>query len=90
MDYAKRVFRYSWHSGNDEPHILEYRILNRINLFHLQNELAKLKSAVWNDFSAKEDDLARLRTTLHDYGKSSHASHESRHVSRVKPSLWKV
>ncbi|KAJ3950874.1 hypothetical protein N0V92_012733 [Colletotrichum tropicale] len=67
MDYAERVFRYSWHSGNDEPHILEYRILNRINLFHLQNELAKLKSAVWSDFSAKEDDLARLRTTLHDY-----------------------
>ncbi|KAH0438899.1 hypothetical protein CcaCcLH18_03045 [Colletotrichum camelliae] len=67
MDYAERIFHYAWQSGNDEPHILEYRMLNRINLFHLQNELAKLKAAVWTDCSAEEGDLAKLRTTLHDY-----------------------
>jgi hypothetical protein len=67
MDYSQRLFHYAYASQTDELHIVENRLLQRLNIFHLQNKLAKLKGAVWGDMSASDDDLDNLKSTLHDY-----------------------
>ncbi len=69
MNYSQRLFHYAYASQIDTVHVLENRMLHRLNIFHLQNELARLKGAVWEDMSASDDDLIKLKTTLHDHGK---------------------
>ncbi|KAF4842317.1 hypothetical protein CGCSCA4_v008797 [Colletotrichum siamense] len=67
MGYAERMFHYSWQSGAEDLPILEYRTLSKMNIFHLQNELAKLKASVWTGMSVSQDNLAKLRVTMHAY-----------------------
>lgn len=68
MDYEERLFHYTYSTRHDEPHFLEYRLLQRMNIFHLQNKLALLKGSTWKDQKAVESDMDELRTTLHHYG----------------------
>ena len=43
MNYGERLFHYTYATRHDDVHFLEYRTLHRYNIFHLQNQLAKLK-----------------------------------------------
>jgi hypothetical protein len=69
MGYDQRLFHHTFATQNDDVHFLEYRILHRLNIFHIQNRLAKLKGSCWKDKKASEADLSELKTTLHDYSK---------------------
>ena len=70
MEYTERLFHYAYASQVDDVHFMEYRLLQRVNIFHIQNELAKLKAAYWTNLNAGNDTLDELKVTLHDYGKS--------------------
>jgi hypothetical protein len=70
MDYAQRMFHYTYSSA-DEILFMEFRLLQRLNLVELQNELARIKAAVWSEMSASEGDLKKLRITMHEYGKNA-------------------
>lgn len=70
MTYSERLFHYSCSVEGLEPHFLAFRGLQRINLVHLQNKLAKHKGNVWKEKAAPEDTLEDLEVILHKYGKS--------------------
>ena len=68
MDYENRLFHYAYATRHD-LHFLEYRLLERMNIFHLQNKLARLKGSVWKEQKASDSEMDELKTTLHEYGK---------------------
>ena len=69
-DYTKRLFRHTRDSGNVDAHFLEFRLLQRLSLMQLQNELAREKGRIVENMDASEEDLKGLRKTLHEYGQS--------------------
>jgi hypothetical protein len=71
MSYEQRLFHYTYSTADEKLLFMGFRLLQRLNLVHLQNELAQLKSAVWKDMSADRKDLKKLRVTMHEYGKQS-------------------
>ena len=70
MDYAQRMFHYTYSSA-DEILFMECRLLQWLNLVEIQNELARIKAAVWSEISASEGDLEKLRITMHEYAKNA-------------------
>jgi hypothetical protein len=70
MIYSQRVFHYSYAACATEPHFLAFRGLQRINIVHLQNKLARHKGAAWKDMAASDELLQDLETTLHKYSMS--------------------
>ena len=69
MEYSERLFHYVHASQVHDVDFMEYRLLQRINIFRLQNELAKVKAACWTKLDADDGKLDQLKTTLHDYDK---------------------
>ena len=67
MKYGQRLFHYTYATGHDNVHYLQYRMLHRVNIFHLQNRLARLKATCWTNRDVSDTDLLDLKTTLHDY-----------------------
>ena len=68
MTYSQRLFHHTYASQTEDAHFLEFRLLQRLNLVQLQNELARHKGAIWKNMEASEDDMRCLRVTLSDYG----------------------
>ena len=69
MSYGERLFHYTYATGHDDVHFLEYRMLHRLNIFNLQNRLAKFKGSCWTQHDIPETDLLDLKGMLHDYSK---------------------
>lgn len=69
MGYEERLFHYTMASRDDELHFLEFRGLQRLNIFRLQNKLAHLKGKCWQDSRVSEADGKDLEETLHAYGR---------------------
>ncbi len=69
MTYGERLFHYTYATRKDEVHFLNYRMLHRLNIFHLQNRLARLKGSVWTKLDVSDTDLLDLQSTLYDYSK---------------------
>ena len=69
MNYGERLFHYTYASRDDDVHFLEYRTLHRYNIFHLQNQLAKLKGSCRSKRDVTDETLGDLKTKLHDYSK---------------------
>lgn len=69
MNYGERLFHYTYATRHDDVHFLEYRTLHRLNIFHLQNQLAKLKGSCWTEHDVPNATLEELKNTLHDYSK---------------------
>ena len=69
MNYGQRLFHYTYATHHDDVHFLEYRTLHRLNIFHLQNQLAELKGSYWTERDAPRATLGELKTKLHDYSK---------------------
>ena len=55
-------------SEASDIHGIQFKGLQRLNVFFLQNELAKLKAACSSNMQASESDMLKLKTVLHDYG----------------------
>ena len=71
MTYSQRLFHHTYASQNEDAHFIEFRLLQRLNLVQLQNELAQIKGEIWNNMEASEEKMKTLRVTLREYGKSS-------------------
>jgi len=69
MDYDERLLHYTYATQQHELHFMEFRILQRLNIFRLQNRLARLKGNVHANLRAYESDADKLEATLHSYGK---------------------
>ena len=69
MSAAERLFHYTFATGNNDVHFLEYRMLHRLNIFGLQNRLAELKGSFRTKHEVSNTDLLELKNTLHDYSK---------------------
>ena len=67
MDYGERLFHYTYATRHDDVHIVGYRTLHRYNIFHLQNQLAKLKGLCWTKREVSNETLVDLKNTLHEY-----------------------
>lgn len=76
LSYEARLFDHSWDSraySTGLP-LLKYDTLLRMNIVHIQNELAKLKGTIITPDKTKPEELGRLRGLLHDYGKITNSS----------------
>ena len=69
MNYGERLFHYTYATRHDDVHFLAYRTLHRYNIFHLQNQLAKLKGSCWTKRDVTDATLGDLKNTLHEYSK---------------------
>jgi hypothetical protein len=49
IEYSEQLFHYAYASQIDDVNFIEYRLLQQANIFRIQNELAKLKAACWNE-----------------------------------------
>jgi len=63
--YAQRIYKHALNVR--EPHLLEFRHLQRINLSELQNQLASQKAEFAKSMSVSTSELLQLRETLHSY-----------------------
>ena len=70
MTYSQRLFHHTYASQNEGAHFMEFRLLQRINLVQLQNELSQMKGRVWTKLDISETDLKELRVKLREYGES--------------------
>ena len=69
MDYPQRLFHYTYASSDENLLFMEFKLLQRLNITEIQNDLAKCKASVWKGMSASRQDMINLRTTLGDYSK---------------------
>ena len=69
MKYGQRLCHYTYATRHDDVHFLAYHDLHRLNILHLQNELAKLKGSCWAEENVPEAKLGDLKDKLHDYSK---------------------
>ncbi|ERF74210.1 hypothetical protein EPUS_03400 [Endocarpon pusillum Z07020] len=86
MGYSERLFHYAHASQRNDVHFMEYRLLQRINIFRLQNELANLKAAFWTNLEADDGKMDQLKTTLHDYATALRDYAYLKDMSRLKDS----
>jgi hypothetical protein len=70
LSYDQRVFHYADESRDEEPHLMEFRLLQWLNIIGIQNDLARHEAAVQESKNISSDTMKELRTTLHEYGTS--------------------
>lgn len=69
LPYDQRLFRYTWNAGGDELHFMAFRSLQRLNVVHIQNELASKKRDIVKKGAASRTDMEELKVLLQDYGR---------------------
>jgi hypothetical protein len=68
LDYWQQLVRYGKTIQRDEPPLLDFGMLRRINLVHIQNELAEIKADVANTKTTTQEQMEKLRRLTHEYG----------------------
>lgn len=69
IDYGENLIHYTYATQHDEVHFLEYRSLHRLNIFCLQNRLAKLKGRCLDKGNVSDEESREIENTLHRYNK---------------------
>jgi hypothetical protein len=69
--YGEQLFKYTFDEGRPEPRFLIFRGLQLINIFNLQNDLAKLKHDIMTTKSATPQQTESLTKVLHNYSTST-------------------
>jgi len=80
-EYERKIYSYA--AEIREPHFLEFRHLQRINLAELQNSLARQKALFAKSESVTTAQLSTLQNTLHSYGILLQNPHHSTKKSRT-------
>ena len=70
MTYSQRLFHHTYASQNEDAHFIEFRLLQRLNLVQIQNELAQFKGDIWTKMGASQEEMKNLRVTLREYGEA--------------------
>jgi hypothetical protein len=67
--YGERLFSYANLTAQDDYfYSLTFGVLHRLNIMNLHNELAKIKSDLYHNKNASDENLELLKVTLRDYG----------------------
>ena len=71
MDESERLFHYTVAIINrqQDPFILGYELLQRLNLVNIQNDLARYKADIWKDMRASKEQMENLRKCLTNYSR---------------------
>ncbi len=69
--YAQQLFKYTFDEGRQEPRFLIFRGLQLMNIFNLQNDLAKLKHDIMTAKAATPQQTDSLTKVLHNYSTST-------------------
>lgn len=69
-EYWTALTTYTKKVAKSDVTFLEFASLQHLNIIHLQNELALIKSTVIGSNATTEEDLENLRRLLRDYGNS--------------------
>ncbi|KAH6849907.1 hypothetical protein B0I37DRAFT_403837 [Chaetomium sp. MPI-CAGE-AT-0009] len=80
--YEERLFQYTTNSHRQEPRFLIFRGLQLLNLFRMQNDLAKLKNKIWKDEVAAAEDTENLMVLLRNY---TNAIRDYEYLKRLAP-----
>jgi len=67
-EYWKQLVAYSESMKKTDPVLGEYATLQRMNLIHIQNELADIKADLVQYETTTETQMLQLRSTIHEYG----------------------
>lgn len=70
--YGEHLFRYTFDEGRQEPRFLIFRGLQLMNIYNMQNDLAKLKHDIMTTKTAEPQQTESLTKTLHNYGNDSY------------------
>jgi hypothetical protein len=68
--YAEQLFKYTFDEGRQEPRFLIFRGLQLMNIFNMQNDLAKLKHDIMTTKTASPQQTESLTKVLHNYSTS--------------------
>jgi hypothetical protein len=69
--YGEQLFKYTFDEGRQEPRFLIFRGLQLMNIFNMQNDLAKLKHDIMTTKSAEPHQTESLTKVLHNYSTST-------------------
>lgn len=67
MRYGEKLVHYTYATKHDDLHLLEYRSLHRLNIFCLQNRLARLKGHFLEKIDVSDEESLEIENTLHRY-----------------------
>lgn len=67
-EYWEHLVGFGGIMKDTDPVLGEYATLQRINLVHLQNELAEIKADLVQHQTTSETHMLQLKSTMHDYG----------------------
>ncbi|CAG7559077.1 unnamed protein product [Fusarium equiseti] len=65
--HGEQLFKYTFDEGRQEPRFLIFRGLQLMNIFNLQNDLAKLKHDIMTAKTATPQQTESLTKVLQDY-----------------------
>lgn len=73
QSYDSQIFDFVQNKGSnfDAPALAEFKKLQRLNLVHLQNELATIKGDIHTAEAVTQAQRQTLRKLLREYSKSS-------------------
>jgi len=77
--HGERLFQYTFDEGRQEARFLIFRGLQLMNIFNLQNDLAKLKHGIMTTKTATPQQTEPLTKVLHDYSRSA-----SRYILKLR------
>jgi hypothetical protein len=69
--YGEQLFKYTFDEGRQEPRFLIFRGLQLMNIFNMQNDLAKLKHDIMTAKAAEPQQTESLTKVLHNYSTST-------------------
>ncbi|CAJ0547468.1 Ff.00g042220.m01.CDS01 [Fusarium sp. VM40] len=79
--YGEQLFKYTFDEGRQEPRFLIFRGLQLMNIFNMQNDLAKLKHDIMTAKSAESHQTESLTKVMHNYSTSTP---NSNHILRIQ------
>lgn len=67
--YGEQLFKYTFDEGRQEPRFLIFRGLQLMNMFNMQNDLAKLKHDIMATKTVTPQQTESLTKVLHNYSR---------------------
>ncbi|RGP80512.1 hypothetical protein FLONG3_1346 [Fusarium longipes] len=80
--YGEQLYRYTFDEGRQEPRFLIFRGLQLMNIYNMQNDLAKLKHDIMTTKTALPEQTKNLTKVLHDY---TNAIRDYEYLTRLTP-----
>ncbi|KAK4446885.1 hypothetical protein QBC34DRAFT_410549 [Podospora aff. communis PSN243] len=80
--YGEQLFRFTFNDAPPEPRFLIFRGLQLMNIYNLQNDLAKLKQTIMTTKTATPEQTASLTKVLHSY---TNAIRDYEYLARLTP-----